>query len=325
MSCVVRDACTFRDDAQTGMDLLRVEQPQLQRQTPGKGDLRQFRTEAESLGASPSSSRSALPVGLEPAQMRELHSVVRELVARDLYNELEPLRVQLASQQKQLQQLQMQHFHARSEIEERSIEISEKKLADLTSPRFEAWKVLHERRLTNAEHIIREISLAQDKYTQRQDTLMQSFDELDEKIDKMASSKVPLHMQLDRHAPPASMGDAGFGLHTGLSPAPETFGRAVESALPKTASSVFTKSGVEVEEFTFDVDKSSGSLGLILKNDGDMLLIEKISSGCVLPVNIGDRVVAVNGVRDDNKAMLEELRRNFRLSLTCERELITTV
>lgn len=316
------------------MDLLRVEQQH--QQLSSRGDIRQFRYEAESRGASPQqSSRSAV----EPAQMRELHAAVRELVAHDLHNELEPLRVQLALQQKQLQLLEyryqefaQQAQHTRSQIEHRSNERSEKKQLDMEpNPGFEAFKAFHERRLSSAEHIMREMSLVQDKSAQRQDgfgnlltTLMHSFSELDEKIDKVASSKmtvVPPHMQPDRTAPPASMGDADFG----LSPLPETLGRTVESVMSNTASCVFTKSGIEVEEFTFEVDRTSGSLGLMLKNDGDMLAIEKINSGCILPVNVGDRLVAVNGVRDDNNAMLEELRRKVRLSLTCERALFTTI
>lgn len=321
MSCVVRDACTFRDDAQTGVDVLRVDQTHQHQQLSGrKGDLRQFRFEAESRGGSPQSAR-VVGGGLEPTQMRELHTAVRELVARDLQNELEPLRMQLAVQQRQLQhmehrcqQIAQQHqtLQTRTELEGRT----EKKLEFEPGPGFETWKTLQERRLSSAEHIIREMTSIQDKHSQRQDTLMQSFSELDEKIDKMTSRNLMVspHILPDRIVAPVSMSDADFGV-----------GRALESIMPNTASSVFTKSGIEVEEFTFEIDRSSGSLGLMLKNDGDLLAVEKINSGCILPVNIGDHVVAVNGVRNDVNAMLEELRRKARLSVTCERSLSTTV
>jgi hypothetical protein len=265
-------------------------------------------------------------VQLESAQMRELQSAVKEHVKSQLRDELEPLRVQLAVQQRKVQQLdsKVDNFHENHEQTRTELaqlarkEVLEKKMEAEPSPHFEAWRMNYDSRMSKAEGMLSEVSQLQEKFHQRQDLLMQCFADLDdrfEKCEKMSQNRPTtaqeqhrIHDDPDLHV----MGEK------------ESI-PVVPSAGPNIFMTSTQEASLEVEEFVFQVDKTSGSLGLVLRNDGDTLIIDKINDGCVLPVNVGDRLVGINGKHMTSNAILEELRRKGRMAITCHRYLSTTL
>jgi hypothetical protein len=83
---------------------------------------------------------------------------------------------------------------------------------------------------------------------------------------------------------------------------------------------------LQVKEFTFSVNRIAGvSLGMVLRDDGSKLVIDKINEGITLPVCQGDRIVAIDQIRGDSKKLLELIRRTGQLAISCQRLLSTSL
>jgi hypothetical protein len=302
---------------------------------------------------------------------------VKEYVRQQLYGEMEPIRVQVALLQKQLQILDEKAqaiVPARNDSREsgRSA-LSEKKLQDEMSPRLENWmnKQEHEitenqTRIAKAENVLRELGALHDKFTQRHDSLVVCVQDLDariENVDKAMARKMDFDASKMQSIPNgmlpsvpedyASNHGGGYGAHNGGGalppgyvpppghPQPQSGGAMfggpqqprtanVQAQAPGAAAHVWTacdhQASLEVEEFTFPVDRQPGvSLGMILRNDGSKLVVDQTSEGCNIPVATGDRIVAIEGIRADSKGLLELIRRTGKFQITCQRLLSTTL
>jgi len=238
---------------------------------------------------------------------------------------------------------------------------SEKKLDEM-GPSIENWMHDHESklsdqtaRLTKAEGVLRELGALHDKFAQRHDSLVECVQDLDTRIDHVDKahstlrknmelvpstapqgplSSVPEHRAAAHHEksamPPGWVPPPGAGGFAGA--APSAGPPNVPPAAPGTgaAAHVWTASehqaSLEVEEFSFDVDRRPGmSLGMILRNDGSKLVVDQMSEGSAVPVSVGDRIVAIAGIRGDSKVLLELIRRTGKFQITCQRLLSTTL
>lgn len=315
MSCI---ACTDRTDQKREGDTY----PMSARVPPGSGP---FRHDA---------SGSGLNMSMPP---RDWHVAVKEFVRQQLYGEVEPLRVQVALLQNQIrsldQQLALGDSHASPE----------KKLmeSDWISPRLESWMTEQDNkfyetsaRLEKAEGVLKELGMLHDKFLTRHDALVQCVQDIDERVDKAIAGK-----QLGPDTSKFATGHPGEP-HNALAPDAFGFGAPTNSVLPtphvddpapQNGSHQVWMAGehqaaLEVEQFSFQVERKPGtSLGMILRNDGKKLVIDKIVEGCPLPVKVGDRIVGIDGIRAESERLLEMIRRNGTLQITCHRLLTTTL
>lgn len=305
--------------------------PMSARGPPGSGP---FRNDA---------SGSGLNMSMPP---RDWHVAVKEFVRQQLYGEVEPLRVQVALLQNQIrsldQQLALGDSHASPE----------KKLmeSDWISPRAEAWMTEQDNkayetsaRLEKAEGVLKELGMLHDKFLTRHDALVQCVQDIDERVDKAIAGKQlgpdtsklgtgPSGEHMNALAPEAT--GLGFGFPTNsVLPTPHLDDPAVDAnaVRPQNGSHQVWMAGehqaaLEVEQFSFQVERKPGtSLGMILRNDGKKLVIDRIVEGCPLPVKVGDRIVGIDGTRADSERLLEMIRRNGTLQITCHRLLTTTL
>eukprot|EP00450_Noctiluca_scintillans_P010047 CAMPEP_0194495070 /NCGR_PEP_ID=MMETSP0253-20130528/12792_1 /TAXON_ID=2966 /ORGANISM="Noctiluca scintillans" /LENGTH=156 /DNA_ID=CAMNT_0039336273 /DNA_START=112 /DNA_END=582 /DNA_ORIENTATION=- len=82
------------------------------------------------------------------------------------------------------------------------------------------------------------------------------------------------------------------------------------------------------QEYTIQVDRTRGRLGLDVDQDYGALVVETVDSGLVsdwniqnpeMAVRIGDRLVEVNGIRGDITKLVQACRKEVVLEITFER------
>jgi hypothetical protein len=297
---------------------------------------------------------------------------VKDYVRQQLYGEMEPIRVQVAVLQKQLQELDVKTQGMVVPIggspgrnNSRGSDLSEKKLEEM-SPRLENWMTKQEsdlgetnNRLAEAERVLRDLGAGCEKFTQRHDSLFVFVQDLDRRIDDVDKAAQANHQEAKfnhqqvlakavtsapmPHNSPLPTPDHHGGYAAGPLPIPTpawapsplaspggqpiSAAAAAAAGLPQNKWTASDQSAsLEVEEFNFQVDRKPGmSLGMILRNDGSKLVVDKISEGSSVPVTLGDRVVAIDGIRGDSKVLLELVRRTGKFKITCQRLLSTTL
>jgi len=268
---------------------------------------------------------------------------VKEYVRQHIFNEMEPMKVQVAMLQKQLNEVvekSTEVVPVRSNSEpNRSIE---EKAQDI-SPRVENWMYVSENRIgeTNArvgkvENVLRELGALHDKFTQRHDSLVECVQDLDQRVDHVKTAletKPRMNMDVQTNG----LLSVPEGHHQGLAlPSippggwvPPHGSRNFGSG-PQHGNATFLalehEASLEVEELSFTVERRSGApLGMILRNDSSTLVVDKITESCTMPVMMGDRIIAVDGVHGDSKTLLELMRRIGNFSITIHRLLSTTL
>jgi archaellum component FlaC len=288
---------------------------------------------------------------------------VKEHVLRELQSEMEPLRKKVAVWEQQVQDLGQQfetftHTAQQSQLAQLSLHESvEKKMEMEISPQMEAWKQNHDKRLLRVEDILHNVVGQQDKYSQRQDGIMQCVSDMDErfeklenivsgleKLEKIVSSKAPsrkgswdespmrwneaanhyscdLDEELDQFSLSRALSDSA---PRSQQMRPGTYNLPIQMNIgfhvPRSR-----EASREATEFSFEVDVKGGPLGLLLRNDGLVLHIDQVNDGCLLPVSAGDRIVAVNGIARNCQAMLDEIHKKGKLRMTCQHGNMTTL
>jgi hypothetical protein len=289
---------------------------------------------------------------------------MKEYVRAQMFTEMEPMRVQVALLQKQLQELdvksqQLVALNPRNKSRESDQSaLSEKKQQEM-SPRVENW--MHEQdtkitetnsRVGKVEGVLRELGALHDKFAQRHDSLVECVRDMDLRIDHVDKIATQTQNAPAVHVPAGPPGgplasvpedgviDGHGSLPPGFVPPPPGGGGYAGAAQHSKSGAASSSSGsgaqvftarehqaqVEVEEFDFEVSRQSGvSLGVVLRNDGSKLVVDQINEGCGMPVIPGDRIVAIDGCRGDSKALLEMIRRTGKFKIICQRLLNTSL
>jgi len=291
------------------------------------------------------------------APPKDWHMAVKDFVRQQMFSEMEPIRVQVALLQKQLQILdekstQVAMIPPRSNSRDQGME-KKANMIEEVNPEMENWMKdttdkfgeVHNR-VARAEGVLRELGALHDKFAQRHDSLVECVRDLDVRIDHVDNVVATKHTQV--HVPSGPPTGPLPTLHEeelfkpGHSPLPPGFvpppgGGQFSGAVPAPAgapagavASVWTaqehQAALEVEEFGFDVNRIPGvSLGIVLRNDGSKLVVDQIQEGCTMPVNQGDRIVGIDGIRCESKQLLELIRRTGKLKITCQRLLTTSL
>jgi len=294
---------------------------------------------------------------------RDWHMELKEFVRQRMYTEMEPIRVEVASLHKKMQMLDQKTSTALALPDVRKDEALEKKL-DVVSPQMEAMVEEMNGRVTKAEGVLRELGALHDKFAQRHDSLVQCLANLDKRVSQMDDTVAKTKALVDvspvkapmsnvaklgevdprdrespknmnsaakdmattpRYARPGLGALGGEVAQTPMQPQTPMQGR-VDSRGKNIWNAIDQKASLEVEEFSFNVSRRSGvPLGVVLRDDGFKLIVEKIEPGNSLPVNPGDRLVAIDGVRGDSKVLLEMIKRTGQLTISCQRLLSTSI
>jgi len=289
---------------------------------------------------------------------RDWHMAVKEYVRQQMFSEMEPIRVQVEMMKKQILILDEKSVavvpaRSNSRGSDRQLE-TEKKMTEggENDPRLEGFmkdqadkfNEVHNR-VGRAEGVLRELGALHDKFAQRHDSLVECVRDLDVRIDNVdnavARAKVPLTPpggplpSVPEDFVPDYKGHAP--MPPGFVPPPANFGnqqhagaKPSEQRADPGNNAVWTArehaAALEVEEFAFEVERLAGvSLGIVLRNDGSKLVIDQIQDICKMPVQDGDRIVGIDGIRADSKKLLELIRRQGLLRITCQRLLTTSL
>lgn len=263
---------------------------------------------------------------LNQVTSRLLHLNVKEMVRQQMQAELEPVRMQLADLQKLMQSVDVMTASSRTDPE-LSDAMMEQKMKPDTS-RYENMLAGQGFRLQSAENVLRELGGAFDKFVNRHDALMQHVQDIDFRMDEMdkvikaaadeagrMTKMVPASRENSRKA---AASRENSQLLT------RTIGR-----LPNESSQQFSsvqQASQQVEELSFQVDRRYGMpLGIVLRNDGSKLVVDQVLESCTIPFNLGDRIVAVDGVRANSKKLLEMVGQNCIFKITCQRSCTETI
>lgn len=287
---------------------------------------------------------------------RDWHMELKEFVRQRMYSEMEPIRVQVALLHKQIRTIDEKTQHV-ALIGSPPDAVQEKKSTTpqhIISPDMEAWMDTKLRetnnRVTHAEGVLRELGALHDKFAQRHDSLVNCLQQLDKRVGEMdglgkSSKQIDLEARkapcpsvprpgvgelvalpdeyiMPPHTRPGLGSLAGTAPHPTVAPSCSSRGSAggqVWKANDQQAS-------LEVEEFSFCVDRGPGmSLGMVLRDDGSKLVIDQINEGNTMPVTLGDRIVAIDGIRGESKRLLELIRRTGQFTISCQRLLSTSL
>lgn len=291
---------------------------------------------------------------------RDWHMAVKEYVRQQMFSEMEPIRVQVEMMKKQLLILDEKSVavvpaRSNSRGSERQLE-TEKKMMEgeggANDPRLEGFMKdqadkfgeVHSR-VGRAEGVLRELGALHDKFAQRHDSLVECVRDLDVRIDNVDNAVARAQVPLTPPGGPLPSVPEDFvpdykghaPMPPGFVPPPAGFGQQHHAGAPPSAqkadpgnNAVWTArehaAALEVQEFGFEVERIAGvSLGIVLRNDGSKLVIDQIQEMCKMPVQDGDRIVGIDGIRADSKKLLELIRRQGTLRITCQRLLTTSL
>jgi len=268
---------------------------------------------------------------------------LKDFVRQRMYSEMEPMRVEVALLHKQIKAIdeKTQHVALVGSPQEKKLEV--------VSPKLEALFDDTNNRLIHAEGVLRELGALHDKFAQRHDSLVECLQDLDKRVEHI-DEKLVASKQIDleaRKAPCPSVPRPGVGelfLTDEYIMPPHTRPGLREDGYAAVAPMCSSRGGsgghiwaakehqasLQVEEFTFNVNRRPGtSLGMVLRNDGSKLVVDQAGDGgpqgITMPVNPGDRIVAIDGIRGDSKKLLELIRRTGQFTISCQRLLSTTL
>lgn len=278
---------------------------------------------------------------------------LKDFVVQRMYNEMEPMRVEVALLHKQINAIDKKSH----QVALAGTTLLEKKL-QAASPKLEALFDQTNQRLTHAEGVLRELGALHDKFAQRHDSLVECLQDLDKRVEhideKLVSSRAlnletgkMLALDLEpRKAPSPLSSRPGLGALTALPeeyimpphPLPGLDDRGHAPLLPNCDSSgelgnrIWAvkdhQASLQVEEFSFNVNRRPGtSLGMVLRDDGKKLVVDQAGTdgSLALPVIQGDRIVAIDGIRGHSKELLKLIRRTGCFVITCQRLLSTSL